>query len=590
MSEERQDPVITYYYGPAFRMNRRLKEVSLLVDGYVQKWYVLNYSSYGISKVSFLSSITEYGKGGTALPPTTFSYQSPRSSDIWNTDVEWFGDQSSEFVVSPGAGSSLGFIASGINMALVDMNGDNLPDLLGCRFVTSTTPKSEWFVRLNTGNGFTSQEYIWLDAEHSYTSYLKGMTTLYEALLMTKSATLADMNKDGLPDLVYSKLAGFVSWGMGTEYGIYDIMVRYNTGTKFSDTEVKLFDCNDAYYTFEDKFYAFKIGATISLVDLNGDGLPDLVYHKQRGWVPFGYSLKGSVHDWTVRLNTGSGFSNEEKTWLSYDKAYFIYKLLSSDVFEWINIHANSMLADMNNDGLLDLVYNDFAREVTVDNSSAPSFNWKVRYNTGTQFSDEVVTLYSEAPVYVYGSLPSWTMSSVHIGVNGTLADINNDGLMDIIFNKFEGSATTPKTDWYACFNMGNQCGEPVKIQDSLNYLCGIYTNKVLTFNSYCMDIDGDGVSDFVYPQFTSFANWRVKFKLMVRKSRGDISQTLLTSQVSPFGGKTEMSYASSLNFDNTGADTKNDLPFIMPLVKTTTKNPGVGDVGVTTYVLGWGV
>jgi YD repeat-containing protein len=595
-SEPRLDKILTYYYGLPLRINLRLKQIQIFAENSLQKKYLISYTSDGISQISLLSAVTEYGRDGKALPSTTFSYRLPLKSGILASEKEWIADTDT-FTYETPFETLIGSLPAGMNTAIIDMNGDNLPDLVGCKLkATSPMLKHDWLVQLNTGNGFSTQVNTWLDAEQSYSSFTHTLT-FYSHLTLTRNTTLIDMNSDGLPDLVYNKPAGVIPFGYRYEI-VSDIMVRYNTGSKFSDTETRLLDHTQAYYIDGTgptaQFYKLEIGSTATLVDMNGDGMPDLVYHRSRSQVTCG-AVSFSVQDWTVRLNTGKGFSAEEKTWLTYDKAYLRYDLSeggwSISKFERINMLENALLADMNNDGLVDLVYNDFAYTVTIHDPfflAKASYNWKVRYNDGNKFSDEAVTFYSGAPVYFYPDKEKCkiTTTSVRIGENGMLADINNDGLPDLIFNQcLSDSAYTPQIFWVACFNLGNKFADPVSISDPLSY----YLNdgrqaNVFTYNSYFLDVNKDGIVDFVYPKFTQWSAGNVKFKLIARKNNGLLSTDLLTRQTSSFGGKTDIVYASSADYNNNGSDAKNDLPFIMPVVKSVTKNPGVGSAGSTSY------
>jgi len=609
-SEDRPDKFSTYYYGSVCKVNRRLKEIHIMADGRDQKKYILDYAANGSTNISLLSSVTEYGKDGAALPPTTFIYQRPMSGNFFNSRQQWLGDNA-YYTRAAGFTNDIGFIIpSGIDMAVIDLDNDNLPDLIGCEFIDSVPAnisRSKWIVYRNTGNGFGGQE-AWAELNHSWPS-AGGLSTVHaQAITLTRGATLIDMNKDGLPDLVYSKYAASTGH-MGISQPVYDIFVRYNTGQRFSDNEVKLLDNNKAYFTWESLFYALEIGISANLADLNADGLPDLIYHKPREWISWGPNIRYAATDWTVRLNTGNGFSDEEKTWLSSDKAYMKYTLANFGggreyVFEGINLFNNGVLADMNQDGLLDLVYSDNSGENYIGNMggivvSAPIYDIKVRFNTGSKFSDEAVTYYDHAPVYSYqvsgGSSARYAaMSAKAGGVNGTIADINADGLPDFIFSSYRTGpddpghpgSYCPNTHWEASLNSGNKFKEPTDISGDDNYFLNndrLYAN-VFSCNSYFIDMNKDGVADLVYPRFTDWQFGKEKFSVNVWINQGAASTDLLTCRTSPFGGKTEIKYASSGNFNNNGSDDKNDLPFVMPVAVSVTKNPGIGSPGTVGY------
>ncbi len=592
VTEARSDLAPTYYYGSLYRINQRLKQIEISAEGHLQKKYVLNYATDGSSQVCYLNSIAEYGKNGIALPATTFSYKQPVSSSIFQSSGGW-GSVTNPFSIDNGYVAAIGYIPVGLDIGIIDMNGDTLPDLIGCRLkATSPAYKYDWVVRLNNGSGFASQEYKWLDAEQSYYTFNFGSVTISQSFTLSRKTTLVDMNKDGLPDLVYSKYGGGINFASST-FGIDNIFVRYNTGSGFSGTENKLMDYTQCYYTFENYITPLIIGENMLLTDMNGDGLPDLVYNKQRGWQQCGDN-KCKICDWVVRLNTGSGFSSET-TWLTYDKAYFTYTIpdypYGSDRFEPIDVLNNAMLIDINNDGLPDLVYNDFAESFkNCDYGNCAygcSYNWKVRYNTGSAFSNTAVTLISNAPLYFYQINTVPQAKSVRIGHNGTFADVNGDGLVDFVFNKYQRDAADhPTVSWKVCLNLGNQFAGVTDLLGALGYSYNggaVYAN-VSTYNSYFIDVNKDGMADFVYPKFTEQNYNNVKFGVQVYINKNTTATGLLTRQTSPYGGTTSMEYVSSANFDNTGGDGSNDLLFVMPVVSKITKNPGVGKSGSTTY------
>lgn len=594
ITESRSDVPLSYYYGSLYRINQRLKQIEILAEGRLQKKYALNYTTDGSSQICYLNSITEYGKNGTALPATTFSYKQPVSSSIFQSSGEW-GSVTNPFTIEDGYTAAIGYIPAGLDIGIIDMNGDALPDLIGCRLkATSPAFKYDWVVRLNTGSGFSSSELKWLDAEQSYYLFNFGGVTMSQSFSLSRRTTLADMNKDGLPDLVYSKYGGNINFGAQT-LGIDSVYVRYNTGNGFFGTETKFLDYTQAYSTFENVMYIYRIGESAMLSDMNGDGLPDLVYNKQRAWVNYG-GLKVAAKDWVVRLNTGSGFSSTENIWLNYSNSYFTYEDVNGPFSNKsrvgvIDIVNNATLIDINNDGLPDLVYNDFAgsfKNCDYGNCAyGCSYNWKVRYNTGSAFSDGPVTLISNAPIYFYqlNSVPQ--AKSVRIGHNGTFADVNGDGLVDFVFNQYQrDTADHPTVSWKACLNLGNQFAGATDLLGALGYTYngGVVYSNVSTYNSYFIDVNKDGVADFIYPKFTEQSYNNVKFGLQVYANKNTTSTGLLTRQTSPYGGTTSMEYASSANFDNTGGDGKNDLFFVMPVVSKITKNPGVGKSGVTLY------
>ncbi len=210
-----------------------------------------------------------------------------------------------------------------------DVNGDGLPD-----YVTN-----EGLVRLNTGYGFLGEEDWNFTSDHALHSGMSASGTASVGIPITNIAqgsiqlgvglsrsvnrtdhTLMDINGDGLPDLVWRNvldLHAIHSWR-----DVLDprdsIHVRFNLGNgRWSDT---VYDMNINNFNWSEAYNeSLNIGATVGftvvglkatvgvngtpcshgtnrdrmqLVDVNGDGLPDLVTSDREDRI-------------TVRYNTG---------------------------------------------------------------------------------------------------------------------------------------------------------------------------------------------------------------------------------------------------------------------------------------------
>lgn len=634
LSENREDKLISYYYGSPFRINRRLSEIQIFVEGYLQYKYLLNYTTNGISQGSLLASVVYSGKDGSSLPPTSFSYAPANPQDVLDSPATWlantgelythhYGDDFHDLTNEEFA------IPKTFDVAVVDLNGDGLADFVGCKyirkflrtFIGEMAFETEWLVRLGTKQGFSPEAQVWLERGNSY---FKDDFGRYGSITLGKNAALVDMDGDGLLDLAYSKYGG-VLFNAATP--LYDIMVRLNTGSKFSDEEIKWLDHSQAYfYNTNSAFaYRFKLGSTVFLADMNGDGKADLIYYR-RANSPVRFSCDNTppvttyifdVFSWVVRLNTGNGFSPEEKIWLEPEKSYFKYcrsyayqpihpsssKVGRLEHLRWAD---NATLVDVNHDGLLDLVYNDFAAEKEFFQSDSfyvyhePAYSWKVRYNTGEKFSDQPITLLNEAPVFFYkqsgDTAPYYYLSSkVKIGENGILSDLNNDGLVDLVFNKYadgpvfrQFNTTTryPSCDWRIRYNSGEGFApeQEYLLSESLDHKYDRdekYAN-VVTSNSLVTDLNADGLADIIYPYLLERKDIggiaSATFDWKARLNKNDPALDLLVEETNLYGGKTKITYSPSSSFQN------KNLPFVLPLVKTITNDPGIGNAGTTTY------
>lgn len=625
-SEDRPDKIITYYYGPAFRINRRLKEIHISAESRDQKQYIMNYSTDGITQLSLLTSIIEVGKDGQGLPPTRFTYINGQNRDFFNSQALWQSDTGNLFTQQDEHAFQDFNIPRNFDIAVLDLTGDGIPDFLGCKLeeqcprgANAEPPtvayKTSWLLYRGNKNGFSATPEVWLASENSYCLDFQGH---WESISLGHNATLADMNGDGLPDLVYSKANGCVSFQLHT-WDVYDIKVRLNTGHGFGE-ETTWLPSSQAQYDYYigiipfKSVYRFRVGETAQLVDMNGDGKADLLYYKFGDQVPWGGVLY-AVYGWAVRINTGNGFSSQEYTWLPYDKGYFkrSWNRPSGEPYETlqhIRLGENATLADMNGDGLLDLVYNDFDSPWQYDTvpcseypKYAPLYNWKVRYNDGSKFGGEV-TFLRASPAYRYKSYSAtcnyseiwiYNVISTRIGENGTIVDVNNDGLPDLVFNSYvDGPMVNfryyPTTEWQVAYNLGNRFDTTTKrILSSLDhtYDNDNYFANIVTKNSIFTDIDMDGKIDLIYPYLlrvkvegylcTATFDWRVN------RNRNNFGVGLLNEQTSPFGAKTTIGYVASSDYNNP------KLNFVLPVAKSITKNSGIGELGITGYLYGDG-
>ncbi len=237
---------------------------------------------------------------------------------------------------------------------------------------------------------------------------------------------LVDMNGDGLADIV-----PFASGG---------VSVKTSTGSAFAAPAVPLtvntFGTG-AGFTDENTFPRF-------LADVNGDGLPDIV--------AFG---SASV---SVALNSPSGFAAPTK-WIS--------SFGTNNGFTNENTFPR-LLVDMNGDGFADLVAFQ-AAGVTVDLSDGQGSFVPVGWSVA-QFTTNA---------------GGWTDNNTFPRF---LADVNGDGLPDIV--GFSASGV------FVSLNTGTGFTPPVQWVDGFGTNAGFSDNN--TFPRFLVDVNGDGMADIV--------------------------------------------------------------------------------------------
>ncbi|MBI4714053.1 DNRLRE domain-containing protein, partial [Candidatus Uhrbacteria bacterium] len=188
---------------------------------------------------------------------------------------------------------------------------------------------------------------------------------------------VADVNGDALPDI----LSSVMNYSVGTQCGKLERDAYLNTGSSWIASATWLppieipfgSKCNGSYDN------------GIQAVDLNGDGLTDLVRNQ-------------SINN--VFLNTGSGWK--------FDSSYSDFS--ESFIQAQGQIHQGMWLIDINGDGLPDWI--------KADNGYTT-----IQLNTGTGWANQI----SEG-AFIF---PVQESLSSYFGV--AFADVNNDGLVDIL-------------------------------------------------------------------------------------------------------------------------------------------------------------
>ncbi|MHA3789811.1 FG-GAP repeat domain-containing protein, partial [Flavobacterium hauense] len=256
---------------------------------------------------------------------------------------------------------------------VVDMNGDGKPDLVHTENPATNNEydpflngqQKYWKVYLNNGTGFSATAIQWnipavLDGdEHHFTDDYH---------------TVADMNGDGKPDLIHTENQAtnndydpFLN-GQQKYWKVY-----LNNGTGFSATATQ-WNIPAVLDDYEHRFaYEYHV-----VVDMNGDGKPDLVHTKNpatnNDYDPF---LNGQQKYWKVYLNNGSGFSATATQWNIP---------IVLDEYEHRFAYDYHVVVDMNGDGKPDLIHTE---NPATNNDYDPFLNgqqkyWKVYLNNGS--------------------------------------------------------------------------------------------------------------------------------------------------------------------------------------------------------------
>ena len=571
--EDRDDKSFSYKTGFRVETNKRLKDITVKVEGNYVRRYHLEYNISSSTLRSLLTSVTMYGSDNvTSLPPLTFEYQ--QKPFEFDYAIDWENLLVTQVSVSPYAGDN----DSDTYVTMLDINGDGLPDRVS-RDMSSWPDNPVFNVEINNGTSFQPEVITWGPLDSEVMGWNEPRDTSDDpGYSADVDVDTFDINGDRLPDRVMRK-----------RYSPWDVFeVQINNGTGFEQrSDWGPLESESSYIAWYRSYSVETEGSEYddvktTMLDINGDGLPDRVMRKLNyPWDVF-----------KVQLNTGDGFEqminwgNVQGQGSSYNAWYSPSADEDSDTMV--------TMLDINGDGLPDHV---------MRKRIAPRTVFVVQFNTGFGFADE-----EEWGPLDYPSWSYWAYTRVSgqrsdgDDIGDTCVDffdINGDGLPDRVMRGGWGGDQD-----YARFkvqlNTGvgleeDQSGEPVTRDWTINWDVSDEWKKnykgwnrshavdkisgwTYTFSTM-LDIDGDGLPDRV------FRDWDGEYDVFkVQLNKGPFPD-LLQKVTGSLGGSVEITYESSTHHtkhqDNGGI---NRLPFPVYVVSEVTVNDGFVDKGTTIY------
>ena len=293
---------------------------------------------------------------------------------------------------------------------------------------------------------------------------------------------IEDMNGDGKPDLVVTGVndgmpGGLHQLGAGVNGSSPYWMVYYNTGNGFSTTGTNWptpAGGNGYFYHGTDSVsLGFSSVSNNSngafdqiwcLVDMNGDGKPDLVVTGfldsiTGGNYPTQFGVGNNPY-WQVYLNTGTGFSATAINWhtpVGGDTYPIGFQLpVGFNNISGTPIAANDVywdLRDLDGDGKPDLVVTGVfngAGDSAFTNGA--NFYWKAYLNTGTGFSSTATNWPTpKGEAYVNGTdstyngfIAVYNRAQSTEGRSWDLRDMDGDGKPDLVATSYYNTLPAP--------------------------------------------------------------------------------------------------------------------------------------------------
>ncbi len=400
---------------------------------------------------SQLVAIQRYGKTDDDVFPsptepsaTEFTYTRPPrghggSTTLWEhpgtthgvdfTRLEYFNDP-----------TGLGY--HNTRSALKDMNGDGFVD-----FVYWDSLNADLWVAygpVKQGAIFADEQTDWGFAEPVLWGTPdpppSGIKVVYTYGTQTNSfeegtttTELIDMDGDGLPDWVSTE-GPFIGWSVARNLGNGSFGDWEAWGVTGGPIELRLrpaFDCTEEGHPCQGDAG----GIVTTLVDVNGDGRPDLVSGENGDQEFDQYGDRNQV--W-VSINNGHGFDQAELMPLND----FVSEDGMNDL-GWVYTDANGftvtqeMFADANGDGLADEFGADTCLGAARQAFSLGS-GWQTLTRAGQGFHEDGVSADPQTSYCDFESLnnalwPIWPEAITRFqGTISALLDLNGDGINDI--------------------------------------------------------------------------------------------------------------------------------------------------------------
>ncbi|MFZ5497238.1 MAG: FG-GAP-like repeat-containing protein [Verrucomicrobiota bacterium] len=479
--EDRPDWSRGYAAGSPVSNLKRLKSIRSCYGESVARTYTLGYAEREFTGRSLLTSLTETGADGKSYPALAFDYGTPAYG--WEQPPN-FNFTPTYFLADNLGNDNKGYPAG---TGFVDLNGDGRTD-----FVIKRDGAGVDNAQLNTGTGWSESIDYRLPYPLAIASDSKDT-----------GARFVDFDADGLVDFVYRRLDANgnpdpnanKAWrnnGSGWtdvtgQWGLPAPTARdTSSGSDFSKHAGRFVDLNGdgradfvafitpggaktniaAYlntgsgWAYDGSYSNLLVSVDIAdkqarFLDLNGDGLPDIVAAYKNG---------STVEHYTW-LNNGSGWNT--------DTSYH----LPTWIAEKDEPRVGAEFVDLNGDGLIDLIW---ARETPLPVVSGFALN------TGAGWNINATGLGNFTPPAEFGR-------EDYASGGATFMDFNADGLPDLLMARHLADVTSKSV------HIGSGSGWQPATDTSWHLPGNLLIQNYTSIGADFVDFDGDGVADHVW-------------------------------------------------------------------------------------------
>jgi len=472
-----------------------------------------------------------------------------------------------------------------VSRTLLDMNHDGIADIVN-------SSASSWTVYTKTSSGYSTAKTWTLPPTGLGHFGPNEFTYLRDVNVTTAPCTTdangnfthcsdrdtVDLNGDGVPDFIDASATPWVVYLGQLQPNPSGTLGGFTTGVVWAAPVPYL--RVDTGQTLGNSTLDWNSRAVQDLIDMNGDGLPDLVV--------------ASTTTWQIYFNTGKGILSTALS-VAAPGSLVLESSWGHTVGGPYSFTPNALM-DMNGDGLPDLVATTpgdyqcgFSQGFYICYYTTAYLN--VYYNTGEGFASPVV--FRMPPLTAF----RWSFDG---NTYADLFDVNGDGLPDWVGVAPAGEGPSNlnnwNSQWYVALNEGRAFralgtttlykmvtlpppGGQVPVPYTAAAGLGPWTgaqgairqtttggNPQYTFIDL-FDINGDGMLDRV--NSNNSASWSMQV------NQNSTRPNLLVGLQNGLMGTTTLGYAPSSTYDNTGGDGISDLPFITWVTTSIVQNDG---------------